>query len=157
MRKFHRIKATAETTPSLFTERVRARRTSKLDGLQARLHRGNRADILCGRPTCRGKLGALDEVLRAEWHPQGWATVRVPRGFIPDKHRGGLWRRSKRPPRRPAFMYPHNASGSLDGSIALAIPLGDSQVVAPPFRIECAECGFVSIVSWEGLGLLPAE
>ena len=67
MRKFHRIKATAETTPSLFTERVRARRTSKLDGLQARLHRGNRADILCGRPTCRGKLGALEEVLGQEF------------------------------------------------------------------------------------------
>ena len=175
MSELHRVLATAEITPSptLSTGWVRPKRRSDLIGHQARLHRGNRTEILCGRPRCQGKLGGLDgldDVLLAEWHPQGWATVVVPSGFIPDKDRGGLWRlsnraRGRRPERgqpvrqrRRAYASLGGAAGgtSMDGS-GLSIRLGDRQAVAPPFRIACPICGFISVVSWEGLGLLPAE
>ena len=85
--------------------------------------------------------------------------------------RMGIWRRSKRArsrrpergqrvqQRRRAYMSWNGAAGStsLDESMNRALPLGDRQAVAPPFRIECPECGFVSMVSWEGFDLLSTE
>lgn len=171
MNELRRISTTAEITPSVPLARPKPKRPSTATGTQARLHRRNRTDILCSRPTCRGKLAALrlEDELIAEWHPQGWATVVVPSGFVP--YKDGIWRRSKRArsrrpergqrvqQRRRAYMSWNGAAGStsLDESMNRALPLGDRQAVAPPFRIECPECGFVSMVSWEGLDLLSTE
>lgn len=125
--------------------------------MQAKLKRGSGADIICGIRTCRGKLGSLDTASTAEWRPEGWATVDVPPGFVPDVD--GIWRRSKHARlRRPESgqRVKQRRRTNVQNDVMDPLPVGTTlpQAVAPPFRIVCPECGFVNVLTWEGLGLL---
>ena len=157
-----RISFDVEVTPSVTMVPPPMRR-SRLKGLQARLKRGSGTDIMCGVLTCRGKLGSLEWASIAEWRPDRWAIVAVPPGFVPDVD--GIWRLSKharrRRPDRDQRVKQRRPAKVPSNDVMESPPPGTTlpQAVAPPFRIQCPRprCGFVSIVSWEGLGLLQTE